>query len=116
MTRARSHPTRAAGVAWALLLATVAIGCGDPVRYSDAVIARHTMLAGAPGGFLLGVATSAHQIEGGNHNDWTAWEPGHYADGTPHVKGGATTASSGVASSPPRAHGTPTRRRATGRC
>ena len=92
MTRARSHPTRAAGVAWALLLATVAIGCGDPVRYSDAVIARHTMLAGAPGGFLLGVATSAHQIEGGNHNDWTAWEPGHYADGTPHVKGGATTA------------------------
>ena len=27
-----------------------------------------------PAGFLLGVATSSHQIEGGNENDWTAWE------------------------------------------
>ncbi|HIA91633.1 TPA: glycoside hydrolase family 1 protein [Candidatus Saccharibacteria bacterium] len=28
-----------------------------------------------PDGFLWGAATSAHQIEGGQHNDWTEWEP-----------------------------------------
>ena len=50
------------------------------------------MLAGAPPGFLLGAATSAHQIEGGTHNDWTAWETGRYPDGSPHVRDGATTA------------------------
>jgi len=27
-----------------------------------------------PRGFLWGVATSAHQVEGNNHNDWSEWE------------------------------------------
>ena len=27
-----------------------------------------------PDGFLWGAATSAHQVEGGNKNDWTEWE------------------------------------------
>ncbi len=27
-----------------------------------------------PDGFYWGAATSAHQVEGGNHNDWTEWE------------------------------------------
>jgi len=27
-----------------------------------------------PEGFLWGAATSAHQVEGNNHNDWTEWE------------------------------------------
>ena len=27
-----------------------------------------------PDGFLWGTATAAHQVEGGNHNSWTAWE------------------------------------------
>jgi beta-glucosidase len=37
-----------------------------------------------PAGFLWGAATSSHQVEGGNHNDWTAWEaqPGRILDGT----------------------------------
>lgn len=34
-----------------------------------------------PPGFLFGGATSAHQVEGGNHNDWSAWEnAGHSRD------------------------------------
>lgn len=35
-----------------------------------------------PKGFRWGTAISAHQVEGGQDNDWTAWEPGHIADGT----------------------------------
>lgn len=35
-----------------------------------------------PTDFLWGTATSSHQIEGGNLNDWTIWEPGHTADGS----------------------------------
>jgi len=36
-----------------------------------------------PQGFLWGTATSAHQIEGGNENNWTEWEQsGHIKDGT----------------------------------
>lgn len=27
-----------------------------------------------PKNFLWGAATSAHQVEGNNHNDWTEWE------------------------------------------
>ncbi len=27
-----------------------------------------------PGNFFFGAATSSHQIEGGNHNDWSVWE------------------------------------------
>lgn len=27
-----------------------------------------------PDGFLWGASTSAHQVEGNNHNDWTEWE------------------------------------------
>jgi beta-glucosidase/6-phospho-beta-glucosidase/beta-galactosidase len=50
------------------------------------------MLDGATTGFLLGAATSAYQIEGGNHNDWTAWEKGRYPDGQPHVLDGASAA------------------------
>lgn len=30
-----------------------------------------------PDGFLWGASTSAHQVEGGNHNQWTVWEEGN---------------------------------------
>ncbi len=37
-----------------------------------------------PKGFLWGAATSAHQVEGGNTNDWSKWEEknGNILDGT----------------------------------
>jgi beta-glucosidase len=44
------------------------------------------LLSSLPRGFLLGTATAAHQIEGGLDNDWTDWERGFHADGSPHVK------------------------------
>lgn len=48
-------------------------------------------LADAPKGFLLGAATSAHQIEGSLENDWTDWERGRFPDGRPHILDGATS-------------------------
>jgi beta-glucosidase len=33
-----------------------------------------------PKGFLWGASTSAHQVEGGNHNQWTIWELAHAAE------------------------------------
>jgi beta-glucosidase len=33
-----------------------------------------------PKGFLWGASTSAHQVEGGNHNQWTVWELAHAAE------------------------------------
>jgi beta-glucosidase len=78
----------------ALLLAIASLGlaCDKPITFTPAEIAAHRMLGGAPRGFFLGAATSAHQTEGGTRNDWTEWEKGRYPDGTPHVAGGATAA------------------------
>jgi beta-glucosidase len=47
-----------------------------------------------PPGFLFGCATAAHQVEGGNVNDWSRWErqPGRIKDGsTAHVACGHYT-------------------------
>ena len=65
-----------------LCLAALTLGaaCTKPISFSPAEIAGHKMLEGAPRGFFLGVATSAYQIDGGNHNDWTDWERGRYPD------------------------------------
>jgi beta-glucosidase len=70
----------------------LASACDAGPRFSTVEIDRHAMLTGAPAGFLLGVATSAYQIEGGNQNDWTDWERGRYPDGAPHVAGQASAA------------------------
>jgi beta-glucosidase len=71
-------------------LALTTSGCHNELTFDPAAIAAHSLFAGAPRGFLLGAATSAHQIEGGTHNDWTAWEKGRYPDGRPHVAAGAS--------------------------
>jgi beta-glucosidase len=57
-----------------VLLLTALVGCGS-----------HSA-AGLPQGFLLGAATAAHQVEGGNLNDWTVWEAGRFEDGRPHIR------------------------------
>src|SRR5689334_15706812 len=86
----------AAAAALALALVVVATGAGcsgsRPAAFDPAEIAGHRMLAGAGPDFLLGVATSAYQTEGGAVTDWTDWERGRYPDGTPHVAGGASAA------------------------
>jgi beta-glucosidase len=90
MRRGSSGPRVPALFVSVLLASTAGAGCEKPLAFSPADIAAHRMLAGAPRGFWLGAATSAHQIEGGTHNDWTEWEKGRYTDGTPHVKDGAS--------------------------
>src|SRR6516225_7215186 len=74
------------------LAPVLAAACGPKLAFDPAEVAAHKMLAGAPRGFLFGAATSAHQIEGGTTNDWTAWEKGSYPDGTPHVVDGVSAA------------------------
>jgi beta-glucosidase len=66
--------------------------CNAKIAFHPDAITRHRMLEGAPLTFLLGAATSAHQIEGGTRNDWTEWEKGRYPDGTPHVADAARAA------------------------
>jgi beta-glucosidase len=75
-----------------LSLAVFSGGCRGRITFDPGAVAKNRMFAGVPAGFLLGAATSAHQIEGGTRNDWTLWESGRYGDGTPHVAGGASAA------------------------
>jgi beta-glucosidase len=82
----------AGGAAAGALLCLTLAGCRSHGQFSAEAIAAHRMLAGAGPGFLLGAASSAHQIEGGTHNDWTEWETGRYPDGAPHVLDGASAA------------------------
>ena len=73
-------------VAFALLLAwgipCLVFSRADPdIAFTAAELAQAPQPL--PTGFLWGTATAAHQIEGGNHNDWTRFEeqPGHVARG-----------------------------------
>jgi beta-glucosidase len=68
----------------------VPLGCAGAERFDPGQVERHVPFVGVPAGFLLGAATSAHQIEGGNQNDWTDWEAGSYPDGRPHVRARAS--------------------------
>jgi len=88
----RAPPTIALDLVIALASACDCGRGGEPLTFAPQEIAAHRMLAGAPRGFFLGAATSAHQVEGGTHNDWTLWEKGSYPDGKPHVADGTTSA------------------------
>ena len=95
----RGGAAASTAVALACGLGLIGAACGRPIAFTSTDIAAAKPLAGAPHNFFLGAATSAHQIEGGTHNDWTAWETGRYPDGSPHVRDGATTARAAAASS-----------------
>ena len=74
------------------LLAAIAlglVGCAPQVRFSDEEVAAAELGRGLPRDFLLGTATAAHQIEGGNtNNDWWRWEHSAFPDGAGHIHGG----------------------------
>jgi len=57
-----------------------------PVTFNPADLSSARPGAGLPKGFLLGAATSSHQVEGGNTNDWTDWEASTTPDGQPRIK------------------------------
>jgi beta-glucosidase len=88
-----SGASNSLALATALSLAAAG-GCrGDrELRFDAAEVSRHRPLEGLDAHFFLGVASSAYQTEGGNHNDWSAWEEGRFPDGRPHVADGATAA------------------------
>ena len=76
----------------ALLALPLALAaCSDRPSFDVEDIRRATLGAGLPPRFLLGTATSSHQIEGGTTNDWSAWEQGTYPDGRLHIHDGSVS-------------------------
>jgi beta-glucosidase len=70
-----------------LVALALGVGCSDPGKSDPDQLGR-----ALPSGFLLGTATSAHQIEGGNRfNDWWDWEHSAFPDGRPHILEGETS-------------------------
>lgn len=74
-----------------LLLVLLLAGCDERVAFSPEQVDPATLGSGLPKGFLLGAATSSHQVEGANSNDWTDWEPGAFEDGSPHILDGTVS-------------------------
>ena len=76
----------------AVFLAAAALaGCDSRPSFSQGDIDRATLGSGLRAGFFLGAATAAHQVEGGNSNDWTDWENSAYPDGRPHINDGTVS-------------------------
>lgn len=71
----------------ALLAAAALLACGDRAVFRQEEIDAARLGSDFPAGFLLGAASSSHQIEGGQDNDWTVWERESYPDGQPHIMG-----------------------------
>jgi beta-glucosidase len=72
----------------AAVAVAVCVGCSDPGMFRPEDYQRSDLGRALPSGFLLGTATSAHQIEGGNtNNDWWDWEH----DVRPHIHNADTS-------------------------
>ncbi|HVG60913.1 MAG TPA: glycoside hydrolase family 1 protein [Hyalangium sp.] len=74
-------------MALSLLLAA----CSDRPSFDPDVVKATPLGKGLPAGFMLGTSTAAHQVEGGNENDWAVWERGQWPDGRPHIKDGTVS-------------------------
>jgi beta-glucosidase len=74
-------------IALPLLLAA----CSDRPSFDPDVVKATPIGKGLPAGFMLGTSTAAHQVEGGNENDWAVWERGQWPDGSPHIKDGSVS-------------------------
>lgn len=70
------------------LIILVLASCADRPVLENTNPSLETLGRKLPRGFVLGAASSSHQIEGGNSNDWTDWEMGSFPDGTPHIVNG----------------------------
>jgi beta-glucosidase len=69
-----------------VLLVLTLSACDVVPSFSEAMVNAAHLGAALPHGFLLGTATSSHQIEGSQQNDWADWEQGSYPDGQPHIR------------------------------
>lgn len=74
-----------------LTLPVLLAACSDRPSFDPDVVRAAPLGKGLPAGFMLGTSTAAHQVEGGNQNDWTVWERGQWPDGRPHIKDGSVS-------------------------
>ncbi len=69
-----------------LALGLLLSACSERPHFDPDTVRAARIGEGLPRGFLLGTSTASHQIEGGNENDWSAWERGRFPDGRPHIR------------------------------
>ncbi|MDY7229999.1 glycoside hydrolase family 1 protein [Hyalangium rubrum] len=74
-----------------LALPLLLTACSERPRFDPDAVRAARLGAGLPPGFMLGTSTSSHQVEGGNENQWSAWERGQWPDGRPHIKDGTVS-------------------------
>lgn len=72
-----------------LSLGLLLAACSERPHFNPDEVRAAPIGKGLPRGFLLGTSTASHQVEGGNDNDWTAWEAQRFPDGAPHISDGS---------------------------
>ncbi|HLL54840.1 MAG TPA: family 1 glycosylhydrolase, partial [Myxococcaceae bacterium] len=75
----------------AVVAAAMLAGCQARPVFSQQDIDRAELGKGLGAGFLLGTATAAHQVEGGQDNNWTEWERTPLPDGSHRIHDGSVS-------------------------